>query len=237
MINYVENKSRSRCTVYVDDGPVSVSAIRKGCVNEHIAKAWLLKLGYEVFSNISPEGPADLVAVKFDSQETMYVDVKSQSFSFDGEDSSIYRERHEKYGIRYLVVDDDGRCDFATPPKQRDTHSFARSIIGLLPEIRIRKRPESNDNRVAIRSIGGLIIQIPETSSYIRSLEQLHGKLPNGKDVVCPETGEFSVAYSTPGCSLHQAQCAMRAAYRLEVSEKPTTAPNWLCALAARVSR
>lgn len=120
MINYADNQSDSRVAIWLDGERRAVSAIRKGAVNEHIAKAWLLKQGYEVFSNISPEGPADLVAVKFDVGETLYVDVKSQSFSFEGEDGERFRERAQKYGIRYLVVDDDGACAWADAPARVD---------------------------------------------------------------------------------------------------------------------
>lgn len=41
------------------------------------AMSWLLDQGYEVYRNVSPEGPFDLIAIKPD--ETVYIDVKTCS--------------------------------------------------------------------------------------------------------------------------------------------------------------
>lgn len=51
-----------------------MNPVRKGALAELKACSWLIEQGYEVFRNVSPEGPFDLIAVK--PGETIYVDVK-----------------------------------------------------------------------------------------------------------------------------------------------------------------
>ena len=64
-----------------------MNTARKGCVSEHKAMVWLIEQGYEVYENISAEGPFDLIAIR--PGETIYVDVKTVTERMD-------------YGIRSL---------------------------------------------------------------------------------------------------------------------------------------
>lgn len=87
----------------------------KGAVNEHIATAWLLKEGYDVFRNVSPRGRADLIAKKWDSEEWIAVDVKSEHFNLRGTGTMNSGQRavakeYASSNIRYIVVNDDGTC-------------------------------------------------------------------------------------------------------------------------------
>jgi Holliday junction resolvase-like predicted endonuclease len=51
----------------------------KGGIAELKAAAWLSERGYEVFRNVTQDGPADLVAWNTDTGEALFVDVKSAS--------------------------------------------------------------------------------------------------------------------------------------------------------------
>lgn len=96
---------------------IRVSPGTKGAVSEHIATAWLLSNGFDVFRNVSPNGRADLLAVDWDADETIRVDVKSDGFTLNagegGEMGAALRGRDELnkgFQIRYLVVGNSGEC-------------------------------------------------------------------------------------------------------------------------------
>lgn len=87
----------------------------KGSINEHIATAWLLKDGYDVFRNVSPRGRADLIAKKWDSEDWIAIDVKSEHFNLRGTGPMNGGQRntskqYELSNLRYIVVNDDGSC-------------------------------------------------------------------------------------------------------------------------------
>lgn len=87
----------------------------KGAVNEHLATAWLLKEGYDVFRNVSPRGRADLVIRDWDKDGWISVDVKSEHFDLRGTDKMNEGQRatakeYASSNIRYLVVTDEGMC-------------------------------------------------------------------------------------------------------------------------------
>lgn len=107
--------------VFVDKpggGQVKVAFGIKGSINEHLATAWLMKSGYEVFRNVAPVGRADLVAKNWSTGELIWVDVKSESYDPSGcngvtDASEKQREQAAKYAgsdIKYLIVEDDGHC-------------------------------------------------------------------------------------------------------------------------------
>ena len=50
---------------------------RIGAASELIAAAWLMEMGYEVFRNLSPSGPADLIAWKPTEESKYLIDVKT----------------------------------------------------------------------------------------------------------------------------------------------------------------
>lgn len=97
---------------------ITVSPSTKGAISEHIATAWLMASGYDVFRNVSPNGRADLLAVDWQKDETIRVDVKSEGFSLVpgfGNKASISEnvetdQQNQGFNIRYLVVMNDGSC-------------------------------------------------------------------------------------------------------------------------------
>jgi len=50
---------------------------RTGAQSELIAAAWLMAMGYEVFRNLSPSGPVDLIAWKPGEDIKHLIDVKT----------------------------------------------------------------------------------------------------------------------------------------------------------------
>ncbi|XKM40341.1 hypothetical protein A4U53_030905 [Rhizobium ruizarguesonis] len=87
----------------------------KGAINEHVATAWLMKQGYDVFRNASPRGRADLVANNWDGSGWVPIDVKSEGFDLDGfapmnEGQRDQAKRYEGDDLKYLVVMDNGNC-------------------------------------------------------------------------------------------------------------------------------
>lgn len=99
-------------------GRVKVVAAVKGAMNECVAAAWLMSQGYDVFKNVAPVGRADLVAKNWDTGELIFVDVKSQAYdpvTGNNDMSKQQREQVDKYktsDIKYLVVNDDGSCQW-----------------------------------------------------------------------------------------------------------------------------
>lgn len=99
---------------------INVSPAAKGAISEHLATAWLLAKGYDVFRNVSPAGRADLLAVNWTMNETIRVDVKSEGFTLEstGRVNPIYAQarRNEtlnrSFDIKYLVVKADGDCEW-----------------------------------------------------------------------------------------------------------------------------
>lgn len=103
-----------------------VSPATRGAISEHLATAWLLASGYDVFRNVSPAGRADLLAVDWANDETIRVDVKSEGFSLDDDGNrSTPIGRHNKrvnsmnagFNIKYLIVKNDGDCEWYSSKK------------------------------------------------------------------------------------------------------------------------
>lgn len=109
-------------TVKNADGKrIKVSPGAKGSISEHIATAWLLQQGYDVFRNVAPNGRADLLAVNWDKDETIRVDVKSEGF-MNGADGRIGSDMekvnlNQGFEIKYLVVNDDATCGWRSGEK------------------------------------------------------------------------------------------------------------------------
>jgi Holliday junction resolvase-like predicted endonuclease len=65
-----------------------VQAKHKGAWAEAIAKAYLLKMGFEVFENVSAHGPIDFIAMDPDTRDMVKFDVKMASvrrnYVYDG---------------------------------------------------------------------------------------------------------------------------------------------------------
>lgn len=87
---------------------------RLGAYNELIAASWLMALGYEVFRNVAPVGPVDIVGIKDGSVELF--DVKGAYKTEDGR--NIYPKLSDKQaamGVRCICVFDDGQCEVDAP--------------------------------------------------------------------------------------------------------------------------
>jgi hypothetical protein len=54
----------------------------KGAINEMIACAWLGLRGYDVFRNIAPTGPVDIVAWNRETRKHLLIDVKGWSTKY-----------------------------------------------------------------------------------------------------------------------------------------------------------
>ena len=83
----------------------------RGAQTELIACAWLLGEGYEVFRNISPAGPVDIIACK--GSQLLRIDVKSDSYP------ARLREDQLQAGVVILYVSADGSCEFSADRQQR----------------------------------------------------------------------------------------------------------------------
>lgn len=86
---------------------------KKGAMTELLASAWLILHGYEVFRNVAPTGPADLVAFKGD--EVFKVDVKSSYMTKHGKFKFVksLRDTLARNGIRMLLALPNGECCWA----------------------------------------------------------------------------------------------------------------------------
>lgn len=85
---------------------------RKGASAELKAAAWLIDQGWEVFWNVTPSGPIDLVAVR--DGETVYIDVKHATFLEPGtsgrrEGSVITTAKPNSSGVEVVFLYWDSR--------------------------------------------------------------------------------------------------------------------------------
>jgi len=75
----------------------------KGALAELKASSWLLSKGFEVFRNVSPHGPVDIVALNPKTKETILIDVKTTPST---------EQKKERGGIRILSFDPlSGNCE------------------------------------------------------------------------------------------------------------------------------
>ncbi len=85
-----------------------------GAKNEMIATVWLLEQGYDVFRNVSPNGPVDIIAMK--DGKTLLFDVKGVS-EYKGKASSPRISQHQKdLGVAVLKVSSVG-CEVDWNPR------------------------------------------------------------------------------------------------------------------------
>ncbi len=90
---------------------------RQGAYSELAAAVYLLKQGYEVFRNLSPCGPVDLVAIRDD--EILQIDVKS---------TRIYRHWRGPDGAK--ATNHDRR--FSVQPSKKRTKAQIRRGVRIL---------------------------------------------------------------------------------------------------------
>jgi Holliday junction resolvase-like predicted endonuclease len=82
-----------------------MNSSQKGAVSELKAAAWLIDQGYEVFRNLVPTGPADLVAFHPETGEFIAVDVKTLSIQTNSNGwETAARRKHENPHVRILYV-------------------------------------------------------------------------------------------------------------------------------------
>lgn len=62
-----------------------------GRVNELKAQIWLTEQGYQVFQNVSPVGPADLVIWNYETNTFTAIDVKTVTVYLKEDGTKIYR--------------------------------------------------------------------------------------------------------------------------------------------------
>ena len=90
-----------------------------GSYGEITATAWLLKEGYEVFTNASSHGPIDVVALNIKTGEILYIDVKVQKLRRAKTQNSVsflagarLTKEQKALGIKLLYVLPSGVCSF-----------------------------------------------------------------------------------------------------------------------------
>lgn len=90
---------------------------KKGTYSELIAVNYFLSQGYEVFRNIAPSGPADLVIWSPRTNETVFVDVKTATRYVRADGTVIYnygdKQRRPRRFVKYLLVHDGIVLGFA----------------------------------------------------------------------------------------------------------------------------
>lgn len=80
-----------------------MSTGHKGAQSELMACAWLLEHGYDVFRNVAPTGPIDLVAFDWKTKSIILIDVKSVA-------SARPSPEQKDLGVTFLYVMPDGSC-------------------------------------------------------------------------------------------------------------------------------
>jgi hypothetical protein len=89
----------------VGDAPLK----HRGAYNEHLAIAWLIAQGYEVFRNVSAHGIIDIIACR--GAETIRLDVKSRAVG-----STNNRSAQLEAGVKLLVVGRSGTFEIIDLP-------------------------------------------------------------------------------------------------------------------------
>lgn len=83
----------------------------KGARAELLACGWLMAQGYEVFRNVSPAGPADMVVWKPGSGEFTAIQVKCSGAAGS---RGILLKFQEKHNVKVLLVFPDDRVAWAS---------------------------------------------------------------------------------------------------------------------------
>lgn len=97
--------------------------IQKGAIAEYKASIWLLEQGYEVYRNVSPAGPVDLIAIK--DGQVIEIDVKTLQITGKHNDFVFslakLSDKQRARGIRVLWVYEDQigwNRDYFIPPSR-----------------------------------------------------------------------------------------------------------------------
>lgn len=83
-----------------------MNSTQLGAYHELKASSYFLSLGYEVFRNVVSTGPADLVIWKPDTNETLFVDVKTATrfVKSDGTIKYHFDRKSLRYGVKVLLM-------------------------------------------------------------------------------------------------------------------------------------
>jgi len=112
----------------------------KGAHSELIACVWLMGQGYEVYRNISPSGPIDIIAIK-DNIISKF-DVKSCPDIDKARPTGISKDQIEQ-GIQPLYVDLLGKCVIGIKIKCRSCQNEFEGLAGYCSDYcRIKGRIE-----------------------------------------------------------------------------------------------
>ena len=69
---------------------MAVDTCRTGQISELKAQVWLLEQGYEVFSNVKPAGPVDLIVWNPETSEVILIDVKTVRPIIKADGAKVY---------------------------------------------------------------------------------------------------------------------------------------------------
>lgn len=80
-----------------------------GFISELKAKLWLIDQGYDVFENIKPVGPIDLIAFDPETEEVILIDVKTIRTTLKADGSKAYNVPKTKKvnSVKYLGFNPD----------------------------------------------------------------------------------------------------------------------------------
>ena len=88
-----------------------ISNASLGALSELVACAWLLREGYQVFRNVSPHGPYDVVAIKGD--DVIRIDVKTiRRYGSEGKYPIPNHKLRAPDAVILYVDAEDQRCVF-----------------------------------------------------------------------------------------------------------------------------
>ncbi len=112
----------------------------QGAKSELIASAWLISQGYEVFRNVSPFGPIDIIGIK--NEVISFFDIKTYN--------PALRARHtitaeqQKHNVKIITVDKSGCCVIdMCPPLEGHTLAKPCKSCGIVFQ-RCRGRREGD---------------------------------------------------------------------------------------------
>ena len=130
-----------------DGASIPISNLHKGAQGELIASAWLLGLGYHVFRNISPCGPADLVIWNQETGETHLIDVKhaGEGTTYKRSDGSVVipLKIEARRDVHRLIVVDGAVIGFLRAPGGATEFYWPLAC----PEVVVAFSPKANSYR------------------------------------------------------------------------------------------
>tara|TARA_R110000803_G_C11890813_1_gene310905 strand:+ start:267 stop:611 length:345 start_codon:yes stop_codon:yes gene_type:complete len=99
----------------------------KGTASEFAVSRFFAEKGYYIFTSItSSSSPIDLIAINPDTQDTLYIDVKSFSTRLTGKNKGSIINRsltyeQKKLGVKIIYCYDDGTVRFRNKRKTKNS--------------------------------------------------------------------------------------------------------------------